>query len=98
MSHEGNTLYSYGVLGTLIAKLDARPDKTEASRKTLAELRNVRIHLMSLQNTLEMREHKLNNLELEDARRDAAITSYQRKIRILEKELKEIKDVLYDSI
>ena len=98
MSLEGNTLYSYGVLGSLIAKLDARANKDEVTKKTLAELRNVRIHLMTLQNTLEMKEHKLHKLEIEDARRDAALTSTLRKNRLLEKELNEIKEVLYDSI
>ena len=98
MSFELNTLNAYAVLGELIAKLDARSNKTEANKKTLRGLRDVRIHLMSMQNTLEMREYKLSKLELEDARRDAAITTLQRKVRILEKELSDIKEVLYDSI
>jgi nitrate reductase beta subunit len=98
MNIEGNTLYSYGVLGTIIAKLDARQDKSESVKKTLNDLRNVRIHIMYLQNTLEMCQHKLQKMELEDCRRDAAITSYQRKLRVQEKELNEIKEVLYDSI
>lgn len=98
MSLELNTLEGYGILSDLIAKLNARPNKDENTKKTLQDLRNVRITLMSLQNTLEMREHKLNKLELEDAKREAVVTSTLRKNRILEKELKDIKEVLYDSI
>ena len=98
MNIEGNTLYSYGVLGEIIAKLEARPTKDDKAKKMLSDLRNVRIHIMYLQNTLEMCQHKLQKLELEDCRRDAAITSYQRKLRVQEKELNEIKEVLYDSI
>ena len=98
MNIEGNTLYSYGILGTIIAKLDARENKDDLTKNTLRDLRNVRIHLMYLQNNLEMCQYRLNKAELENDKNDMILTSYQRRLKSMEKELKEIKNVLYDSI
>lgn len=93
-----DTLKSHGILSELTAKLEARPENTKETKKIISDLKGVNLHLLRLQEWYDYKDEKLTKTELENDRNDMILTSYQRKIRVLEKELNEIKTVLYDSI
>ena len=87
-----------GVLAELVAKLKGLENKTESQKKTLDDLVNIRFHILLMYDKVEELEKANTELCYSNANHERFVFSQKRLLKAQDKELKEIKEVLHNSI